>query len=83
MSVCICDRFTHTFRCTVSFPFLDSVIQWIVQHLKVGKAMDFMAKSAAKIIEARKVNPSQNAQVSLAFVYIHVFTVHYVMQLIA
>ena len=77
--VCIylCDRFTCTFRCTVSFPFLDSVFQWIVQHLKVGKAVDFMAKSAVKIIEARKMNPSQNAQVSLAFACLHVFTVHY------
>ena len=65
--VCIylCDRFTCTFRCTVSFPFLDSVFQWIVQHLKVGKAVDFMAKSVAKIIEARKMGHGQDAQVSL------------------
>ena len=52
------------FCTTVSFPFMESLIHWIMQHLKIGRAMDFLAKSAAKIIEARKTNPDQSAQVS-------------------
>ncbi len=44
---------------------MEPLILWIIRHLKMGKAMDFMAKSVVKIMEARKMNPAQDAQVSL------------------
>ena len=50
---------------TVAFPFMEPLFLWIIRHLKMGKAMDFLAKSASMIIEARKMNPGQDAEVSL------------------
>ena len=44
---------------------MEPLILWLIRHLKLGKAMDFMAKSVAKIIEARKMGHGQDAQVSL------------------
>ena len=61
---------------TVAFPFLEPLFLWIIRHLKVGRAMDVLAKSASKIIEARKMNPGQNAQVSLGTYCIPVFALY-------
>ena len=54
----------------VSFPFLESLIHWIIQFLKVGKAMDFLAKSSTWIIKARRMNPGQTPEVSLMLMLI-------------
>ena len=61
----MCKRFSHISFTTVAFPFMEPLILWLIRHLKLGKAMDFMAKSVAKIIEARKMGHGQDAQVSL------------------
>ena len=55
----------YSFGSAVSFPFLESLIHWIIKFLKVGKAIDFIAKSSARIIEGRRMNPHQTAQVSV------------------
>ena len=60
----------------VALPFLEPLFLWIIRHLKVGKAIDFLAKSASKIIEARKMNPGQNAQVSLGTYCTPVFALY-------
>ena len=69
------DRFFILFT-AVAFPFMEPLFLWIIRHLEVGKAMDFLAKSAAKIIEARKMNPAQDAQVSLGTYCIPVFALY-------
>ena len=49
---------------SVSIPFMEFLVRRLVDHLAVGKAMDFMAKSAAKIIKARRVDSDDSALVS-------------------
>ena len=49
---------------SVSLPFMESLVRRLVHYLAVGKAMDFMAKSAAKIIKARRVDSDDSALVS-------------------
>ena len=53
---------------------MEPLILWLIRHLKLGKAMDFMAKSVAKIIEARKMNDGQDAQVSWVPIALHLGT---------
>ena len=49
----------------MTIPFLETVAQHLVTYLEVGKSMDFLARSASKIIEARKTDSDYSALVSL------------------
>ena len=51
----------------VTFPVTESLVQHIVAYLEVGKSMDFLAKSAAKIINGRKLESDHSALVSFWF----------------
>ena len=48
----------------VSFPFTEPLVQLVVDHLEAGKAMDFLAKSASKIIAERKMDSEHSTVVS-------------------
>ena len=50
---------------TVSFPFMEPLVRLVVDHLEPGKAMDFLAKSASKIIAARKMDSDHSALVNV------------------
>ena len=49
---------------TVTFPFTERLAQRIMTYMDVGKAMDFLAKSADKIIQGRRLESDQSALVS-------------------
>ena len=74
--ICTCTTDFLILFTAVALPFLEPLLLWIARHLKIGKAIDFMAKSAAKIIEARKMNLGQDAQVSLGTYCIPVFALY-------
>lgn len=48
---------------TVTFPFTERLAQRIMTYMDVGKAMDFLAKSADKIIQGRRLESDQSALV--------------------
>ena len=53
------------FHCkSVSIPFVETLVQRLVDRLAVGRAMDFMAKSADKIIKARRMDMDSGTLVS-------------------
>ena len=52
---------------TVSFPFTEPLVRLVVDYLEPGKAMDFLAKSASKIIAARKMDSDHSALVNVWF----------------
>ena len=49
----------------VAFPFTEPLVRLVVDHLEAGKAMDFLAKFASKIIAERRVDSSHSAAVSI------------------
>ena len=49
---------------TVTFPFTEHLAQRIMTYMDVGRAMDFLAKSADKIIQGRRLESDQSALVS-------------------
>ena len=48
----------------MSFPFTEPLVHFVVDYLEAGKAMDFLAKSASKIIAERKLDSEHSAVVS-------------------
>ena len=53
----------------VSFPFTEPLVHRIVDHLEAGKAMDFLAKSASKIIAERMMDSDNSTVVSVSRFY--------------
>ena len=47
----------------VALPFIESLVRRLVEYHVVGRAMDFMAKSAVEIIKARRMDSDKHALV--------------------
>ena len=56
--------FLPLFCSVVCFPFTEPLVHLVVDYLEAGKAMDFLAKYASKIIAERKMDSDHSAVVS-------------------